>query len=562
MLGTKRLESILKLLIGLVLIVLINGLANRGFYRMDLTEEGRFSISEATQDMLGNLPDDVFIEVYLDGDLPASFERMKKSIAETLDEFIIYSNGRVHYQFINPDESANEQVRNQLIQRMYELNVPPTDVIQMDDGQRIQKRIIPGAKIIFGAREKGALLLKGNQAAPTEIRINQSIEGLEYELASTILELTKFERKTIGFLKGHNELDSLDIVSFRRSISEKYDVKDVLLDTTQHISGIDLLMINQPTEIFTEPQKFMIDQFIMKGGKAIFLLDMLTVNMDSANVGTFSFPYNHNLQDLLFKYGVRINNDLVQDLFSNTHAIVVGNTGNQPQIQRLPWPFYPLINNYSNHIITRNLDAVLTRFANSIDSVRADGITKTPLMVTSQYSRSFAAPVLVNIDDMKEALEPDKFTERNLALGYLLEGKFASLYKNRFPPDGMDHLGFVQDGVENKVVVFSDGDLVRNEFDPRSGRPLPVGDDPYSPTAFANLDLMFNAIDFMLEGEGLITARAKEIAIRPLDQVKVDSDRTKWQLVNIVAPVLLVILYGIGAAVLRKRKYSRFESTK
>ena len=562
MLETKRLESILRLLIGLVLIILINVLATRGFYRIDLTEEGRFSIAEATKDMLADLPDDVFVEVYLDGDLPTSFERMKKSIAETLDEFRIYSKGKVHYQFINPDESANEQVRNQLIQRMYELNVPPTDVTQMDDGQRIQKRIIPGAKVIFGAREKGALLLKGNQAAPTEIRINQSIEGLEYELASTILELTKYDRKTIGFLKGHNELDSLDIISFRRSLSEKYTVVDVILDTTKHISGIDLLMINQPTTLFTEPQKFLVDQFIMNGGKAIFLLDLLTVNMDSANVGTFSFPYNHNLQDLLFKYGVRINNDLVQDLVSNTHPIVVGNTGSQPQIQRLPWPFYPIVNNYSNHTITRNLDAVLTRFANSIDSVRADGIKKTALMFTSQYSRSFAAPVSVNIEDMKEAPQPEKFTEINLALGYLLEGRFSSLYKNRFPPEGMDQLGFVQDGVENKIVVFSDGDLVRNEFDPRSGRPLPVGDDPYSPTAFANLDLMLNTIDFMLEGEGLITARAKEIKIRPLDQVKIDNERTKWQLINVVAPVLLVILYGVAVAVLRKRKYSRFESKK
>ncbi len=558
-LESKRLEDILKLLIGLVLIVFVNTISSRSFFRLDLTEEKRFSISSATDEMLKNLNDVVYIEVYLDGDLPSGFVRMRRAIYETLEEFRVRSGNMVQFKFVNPDQAAGAQARNEFITSIARKGIQPIDVFNTENGNQIQKRILPGAIVNYGVGEKAVMLFKGNAAAAPEVQLNQSIEGVEFEIASAIRQLAIPERKSVAFVRGHLELDSLDIFSLKQTLQETFLVGDVMLDKNLQQARHDLLVIAKPKEAFSEQEKYYLDQHIMNGGNALFLIDALVVNMDSAGLGTFAFPLELNLQDQLFKYGVRMNPTYVQDVIAGGTPVVVGQTGSQSQVRVLPWPFYPIINNFSDHIITRNLNAVLTRFVGSIDTVKAEGIKKTPLLFTSQYSRVVTAPVKVSLDDLRQGLKPEDMNQSNLPVAYLLEGKFASLYKNRFTPAGVSKSNYREDGQDAKIIVISDGDVARNEINNNTGRPLPLGVDQYSQQGltYGNQDLIVNAINYLVEDNGLITARAKEIKIRLLDKVKVAESRTQWQLINLLLPILLLLLFGLGLYITRKRKYAR-----
>jgi gliding-associated putative ABC transporter substrate-binding component GldG len=557
-LDSKTLQHALQLMIVITLVILANIISSRYFFRVDLTQDQRFSISDASKSMLNQLNDVIYIEVYLDGDLPAGFKRMRSAIEETLEEFKVYSHNRIQYQFVNPDAAVSEKSRNQFIGNIARKGVQPTDVFLTENGNRIQKRIIPGAVVTYGSRELGVQLFKGNSTASPEERINQSIEGIEYELAHAIYELTAVGQSTVGLVRGHRELDSLNFYSFRTALEHQFRVVEV--DLGQADIQVDVLILAQPKTRFTPIEKYHLDQYIISGGKTLFMIDKLAVNMDSANVGTYSFPYDLDLDDQLFRYGVRINNDLVQDYVSGTYPVVVGNAGDQPQIQLLQWPFYPVVNTFSEHVIVRNIDALITRFTSSIDTVKADGIAKTVLFSTSPYARKTMAPVPVDINITRENLSPDRFTQSNIPLAYLLEGSFTSYFKNKFLPARANQNNFQEQGVPTKMIVIADGDMARNEIDPRTGAPLPLGRDPFSRDGFifANEDLLINGINYLLAGDGIISARAKVIKIRPLDKVKVNAHRLWWQMINILLPILLLLAFGILLLILRKRKYTRF----
>lgn len=555
-LESKRLTLVLEIALAIALAVLVNNLSSFFFFRLDLTEENRYSISEATQHMLENLDDDIYIEAYLDGELPAGFKRMRSSLEETLNEFTIYSHGKVQFQFVDPDQASSAKSRNQFMMSIARKGVQPTDVFLTEDGKRTQKRIIPGVVISYGSAEKGVQLFKGNKAASPEERLNQSIEGIEYELAKAIQDITSTSLPTLGILRGHNELDSADFISLNRELHDRFIVRNIDLTQTDKIPALDAILLVKPTEKFSFYDKYKIDQYLINGGKGLFLLDKVAVNMDSANVGTYSFPYDLDLDDLLFKYGVRINNDLVMDFVSGTYPIVVGNEGDQPKIQLLQWPYYPVVNEYAKHVTVRNLDATLTRFASSIDTVKAPGIRKALLFSSSPYSRKIMSPAYVDINLMQQELDPQKFTIRNIPMAYLLEGNFTSFFKNKFLPEEADKNNFTESG-ESKLIVIGDGDIAKNEFDPKTGRPLPLGYDPFTNQTFANQELILNFLNYLTKGNGLITARSKEVIIRPLDRVKLKDSRSKWQIINLLIPVLLVILFGLIHFWLRKRKYAR-----
>lgn len=295
----------------------------------------------------------------------------------------------------------------------------------------------------------------------------------------------------------------------------------------------------------------------MNGGKAMFFIDMMQVSMDSAgDDGTYAFPKMLNLEDMLFRYGVRINNNLLQDLNAGAHPVVTGFMGDQPQIRILPWPFYPIINYFGQHPIVKNLDAVYTRFVSSIDTVKADGIKKTPLLYTSKYARSLAAPVRVNLNDLRDVV-PENFQSGPYPVAYLLEGPFTSLYKNRILPTSANKALFRTEGMPSKILVIADGDFVKNEVNPQNGAPYELGFDPYMQVSFANKDLLLNAMSYFLDDVGIITARSKEIKIRPLDKLKLQNEKLKWQLINLVLPIVAIILYGLGRYYYRKQKYTK-----
>jgi ABC-2 type transport system permease protein len=296
----------------------------------------------------------------------------------------------------------------------------------------------------------------------------------------------------------------------------------------------------------------------MHGGKVVILIDRLSASMDSASVeGYFALPYPLNLDDQLFKYGVRINPDLVQDQHSAFYPVVTGQTGGKPQFQLMNWPFFPLVNHYADLPFTRNLDAINLRFVNSIDTVKALGIRKTPLLFSSTASRKLSTPVHISINDLR-TMNPEEFTAGPVALGYLLEGKFTSLYKNRFLPVDVDSSTFLSEGKPAKLVVIADGDIVRNEINPRNGQPQALGFDPFTNYTFANRELLLNLMTWLTDEHGLIQTRSKQVMIRPLDREKINEGKVKWQLINLVLPVALICAYGVLRALWRRKKYASF----
>ncbi|HRE66305.1 MAG TPA: gliding motility-associated ABC transporter substrate-binding protein GldG [Cyclobacteriaceae bacterium] len=554
--NSKRTGDLLLLANVLVWVMMLNVLASFYFFRIDLTEEKRYTIQPQTRALLQTLEDDVFVEVFLEGEeLNPEFRRLQKSIRETLDEFRIYSGNKVKFVFTDPLQANNERARNEFIADLNARGVMPRNVIETRNGERIEKFVFPGALVSYQGFETGVMLLRGNRAQS----INQSIEVVEFELANAIQKLSNTDRKRIGLLRGHGELDSLVLAGFNNALLDQYDVFKVSLDRKQVLTGYDLIVIAKPTRAFTEQDKFKLDQYIMNGGKVMFLLDRLDADMNRASEEDyFAFPYDLNLDDQLFRYGVRINPDLVQDRVSGRYPVVVGGDRNQPQIMQLEWPFFPLVNQYAQHPVTRNLDATLFRFVSSIDTVKATGVIKTPLAFSSVYARKITAPVKVTVNDLRRQMQDEAFQGGPIMLGYLLEGRFTSLYKNRFAPAGVDTAKFSSASALTKLVVIADGDLARNDVNPRDNSPQPLGLDPFTQYTFANQDLLLNTIAFMLDENGLIKARNKEVKVRPLDKVKIKNERVFWQSINLVLPLLVLLAFGVGRAYWRSVKYSRF----
>jgi ABC-2 type transport system permease protein len=544
---------------GILALILVNVLSSAFFFRVDLTDEKRYTIHRPTCDMLADLDDDVYIEVFLEGELNAGFRRFQKAIRETLETFRIHSRNKVQYSFTDPATALSQKARSEFMADLASKGIQPTNVIDTRGGERVEKIIFPGVVISYGGMEKGVMLLKGNKAASPEEEINQSIEGIEFEIANAIYKLTETDPKQIGLISGHGELEGGSVASFEDALSELYHVRKLKLSDNALLECA-AIVIAKPTLPVPETDKYLLDQYIMRGGKVLFLLDRLEASMDSASQASyFAFPYEIKLDDQLFRYGVRINADLVQDRYSARYPVITGQRADgTPQIQLMDWPFFPLINRFTEHPVTHNLDRVLTRFVSSVDTVKAAGIEKTPLMLTSEYSRRLSAPVNVNINELRRDLSADIFAEKFVPVSYLLEGKFTSLYKNRFLPLGITDSVFRDVGVTTKLIVVADGDLARNEVNRRTGQPQPLGFDPFSNYTFANQDILLNMIAYLVDENGLIRARNKEIRIRPLDREQIAAGRLQWQLINLVLPLVVLIIFGVVRSYRRRRKFANF----
>jgi ABC-2 type transport system permease protein len=544
---------------GVALILLLNMAGAHYFFRLDLTEEKRYSIKEPTKDLLKNLGDEVYIEVFLEGELNPSFKRLRNSIEETLTEFQIYSNHKVQFEFTDPSSAMSQKSRNEFMTGLAAKGIQALPVIESKDGERSEKIIFPGALISSGGFETGVMLFKGNRTLGSQEVLNQSIEGIEFELASAIYKISNISRKRIGIVKGHGELDSLEIASFNNALLDQYDVFDVTIGSKPTIDPYDVLVLAKPRSGFNESEKYKLDQYLMNGGKLLLLLDRLDAVMDSASrENNYAFPYDLRLDDQLFRYGVRVNPDLVQDRNASKYPIVTSVVNNRPQIMQMDWVFFPVINQYADHPITRNLDAILTKFVSSIDTVKAIGVRKTPLLFSSDYSRKMAAPVKVSVSDLRKNVNPETFSEGKIPVAYLLEGEFTSLYKSRFIPEGSDPNIFLEKSKSTMIIVVADGDIVRNGVNPRNGQPQQLGFDPLTQYTYANEDLLRNMITYLIDENGLITARNKEVKIRPLDKEKIRNNRAYWQSINLALPLVVVALLGLLITYLRKRRYSNF----
>lgn len=545
--------------LGIVLaLFFLNVASNYVFFRLDLTEDKRYSLTPSTIELLKKIDDVLYVEVYLEGEFPAGFERLKKSIKETLDEFRVYAGENIQYSFINPSESSDKKKRNQVYKQLAEKGLQPTNLMINNNNQQEQKIIFPGALLNYGGREVPVMLLKGNQSASSEQRLNQSVEGIEYELAAAIKKLITVKKKKIALIEGQGEATDNRFHDLGKTLLESYNVERVKINEKFDLSGYDLALIVKPDTAFSEQNKFKIDQFVVKGGKAIFLIDKVKANIDSIREeGMLAMLYESNLEDLLFRFGVRINPDLIQDLNAAVLPMFVGYMGDKPQTQLVPWPYYPLLNQFSNHPIVRNIDAIYGKFISTIDTVKAPHIKKTPLVFTSKYTRLMGAPVRLHFNQARTPADPKLFNKSFLPVAYLLEGQFKSIYDGRLSPENQAKFNFKAIDKPSAVIVIADGDIALNDINKKSLEPFPLGYDRFARVQFANKDFLVNCISYLIDEEGIIAARSKEVKLRPLDKIVVQESKLNWQVLNLVAPILVIILFGVVRYFWRKRVFTK-----
>jgi ABC-2 type transport system permease protein len=549
----------LQILLVILSVIGLNVLANYFFFRIDLTQEKRYTIKDATKNLLSNLQDEVYVKVYLTGkNIPAGFKRLENAVRETLDEFQIYGGTNVKYAFIDLNEEyKDEKRRNEEIAKLAQKGIQPTNVFNDEDGRKIQTLIMPGAVITYKDKEIATLLLKYNKmvVSPQE-RLNQSYEGVEYQLASAIKQVTVESKKKIGFFINYTRLPSVNQLDLIGALRKNYQLFPVDLRQSPTLDGLDAVFVLKPDQPFNDDDKFKIDQFIMNGGKALFFMD--AVKVDSvAREGNMTQVQSLGLEDLLFKYGVRLNPNLIKDAqMCAKIPLDVGNFGNSSNIKLVDWQYYPLINSFGNSPIVRNLDAVYTKYVGSLDTVRANGVTKTPLLMTSQYTQVLNAPAIMSYNFASKDLNANQYKAGIQTVGVLLEGKFESLFKNRILPSDPRSANFKGDSKGSKIIVCSDGDIPVNDFDKAQNTPLPLGFDRYTGATFANKDFVLNAIDYLLDDNGVITARNKEVTLRPLDKSILQNDRQYWQSINLIFPIVLLMMVGFLKNYLRTKKYA------
>lgn len=566
-------RDIIQLITIVGIVIALNVLSGFFFTRFDLTSEKRYTLSETTKDLLTDIDDVIYLKVYLDGELPAGFRRLRDRTREMLDEFRAYSNNNIEYEFINPADQPDEKSRNELYRQLAKEGLMPTNIqIKTEDGAE-QKLIFPGAIMTYRGEQAALQLLKSQMGTLPEQMLNNSIEDLEYEITNGIRKLTAVRADAIGFIDGHGELNKRQVADMAQSLSEYYRLERVeingqvnsLVSRAEGDSGAVIfpkykaIIIAKPDSSFSEEDKFMIDQYVMYGGRVLWLLDPVFCNMDSLRYApsTLAVPTTVNLEDMLFKYGVRVNTDLIQDARCAAIPGPSGYVGNQLQWALQPWIFFPITVPDSDHPIVRNLNGIKLEFASSLDTVGGKGIKKTVLLRTSEKSRALRTPAQVSLDVMVQEPTPEQFNKPHMPVAVLLEGRFESVFKNRLTsaikqsPD----IKYREEGKKTKMIVVSDGDIIRNHINP-DGTYLPCGFDKYTSQQFGNKKFLLNAVNYLCDDTNLTTIRSRALEIRLLDRKKAEAERTKWQIINIAIPIGLIILFGIINAYLRKKRFA------
>ncbi|MCF8369169.1 MAG: gliding motility-associated ABC transporter substrate-binding protein GldG [Bacteroidales bacterium] len=569
-------SNIAQLLMGVVIIILINIIGSFLFTRIDLTAEKRYTLSEQTIKMLKGLDDNVYFQVYLDGDFPAGFKRLQRETREMLDQFRAYSDN-IQYEFINPSESGDERERNSVYQRLVERGLNPTDLqVKTNDGSS-QQIIFPGAIVSFRNTEMPIELLVAQMGLPPEEVLNNSIQNLEFNIASTIQKLSVTNKPKVAFIEGHGELSLLETADIIRALQDYYAVERIKINgklnsltNREDVEGIiavrnkfDAIIIAKPDSVFNEKDKFIIDQFIMRGGKVLWLIDPVFASMDSIQFSdnTVGIINELNLDDQLFKYGVRLNTNLVMDLNALPIPLKTGEVGGAPQIDFFPWYYFPVLNPKSEHPIVKNLNAIKTEFISSIDTIKTPTIKKVILLTSSKYARVKNTPVFISLEILQQ--EPDKrlFNMPDIPVAVLLEGSFESSFTNRVPPEirESEEISFVENGRNTKMIVVADGDIIKNQVRMSEGReiPYPLGYDRYTGQTFGNREFILNAMNYLVDDEGLISIRSRELKLRMLDRTKIAEHRVLWQILNTILPVVLLFIIGVILTIKRRRKYLR-----
>lgn len=551
-----------KLALTLVLLIVINLLGTQFFHRFDVTNDKRYTLSKTSLSIIKGVKEPLIIDVFLKGQFPGEFKKLQTETQQLLEEFKAY-NSNIVFQFVDPLE--NESQQDSLIQAFQERGLTPINVTLDDKGKQTQEVVFPWAIATYQGRSVKVPLLKNMMGASTAEKVVSSVQHLEYAFANAFNTISNPKEKKIAIIKGNGELHELLIADFLKSIRENYFIGPFTLDsvaknpqrTLKELNKYDLAIIAKPTEKFTDEEKMVLDQFIIHGGKTLWLVDQVNMEMDSlySDSGTtLAFPNDLNLNDLFFKYGVRINPDLVKDIMATPIALATGERGSATQYTQFPWFYSPLIYPTIKHPIVSNLDGLKFEFASGIDTLK-NGIKKTVLLQSSSYSKRIGAPVEVKLEMVQERPEQSEFKNTgNIPVSVLLEGSFHSVYENRVLP--FEDKSFKTKEKNNKMIVISDGDVIRNQLD-KNYQPLELGYDKWTNKLYANKEFMLNCVNYLLDENGLINIRTKVVNLPLLDKQKVYDNYSTAQMLTIGLPLLLLSVFGIVFTFLRRRKYGK-----
>ncbi len=557
----KKSNDIISILLGFVVLVLLNIAGSLYFERLDLTSDKRYSLSEVSESQAEELEDIVFVRVYLEGDLPADYKRLRDATKELLDEFRAYAGDNLQYEFIDPSADVNEKERQKVYQKLIKEGLKPTTLRKQSVEEASEKVIFAGALVTYRDRTIPWQILKSQIGVPEAIMINNSVQQLEYEFASVLKSITTISKKQIAFIHGHGEHTELEVADFEKSLSEFYGVSHVTINGQLNaLKLFDALIIAGPDSAFDDKDKFIIDQFIMKGGSVVWMYEPVLATMDSlkGNSTTLSIPRDLNLDDILFKYGVRVNRDLIMDMQSLPIPIVTGQIGNAPRQEFFPWPYFPMVMSKAKNPIVKNLDAIAIRFASSIDYVgKRDSLKKTTLLSSSNYSKLVSTPARISFNLLRTKPDKRQYNNGPQKIGVLVEGKFNSNFTNRIPKKILNNpaIAFKEKSVPTSQIFLSDADIIKNEVNEERGEFFALGYDKFTRRIYANKDFLLNCLNYLLDDSGLLEVRAKEFKIRLLDRTRTENEKSKWQLINIAVPILVIILFGLGFFYMRKRLY-------
>ena len=560
--SSRKRKDIAMLLMVVCILALLNFVCSFAFKRFDLTTEKRYTLSESTRKLLKELDDVVYLKVYLQGDFNPSFTRLKNETKEILDEFRAYSNHNLEYEFINPTENPDKEEVNKLQKQLFDKGMMPEQIVDKSSQKTSETLIWPGAICSYRGKESVWQIFKRQVGYEQEQSINNSVQEMEYGLSNTIRKTKLIKKPEVLFIEGHGELDTVYCADFMRSLTEYYNVSRVNIRNKLYaLKGADAIVIAQPDSAFDDKDKYIIDNFIMHGGKALWLVDPVYVNRDTFNMKGYTLGFKNDLRldDILFKYGVRLNPVLVQDLQCAQVPVNVGFKQGQPNFQLFPWVYYPLILPVSTHPIVKNLDLIRTEFIGTLDTVYAKDVSKTILLQTSRYTKTQPTPARISLGMVKYKAKEDQYKNAFQNVACLLEGRFESVFKNRIASAFMQDsvYGYMEKSKPTRMIVVADGDIAKNEYQRNTGMIYPVGYDVYTKNQFANKTFLLNCMNYLLDDEGLLQLRSREVKLRLLDKKRIVTQQTKWKLTNVGLPLLLIMLVGLLQFYIRKKKYSK-----
>ncbi len=556
-------KSILHLIITLAIIFTLNFIADSWFFRIDLTSEKRYTLTNITKSFIKSLEEDILIKVYLSGDLNPGFKRLSKATKEMLDEFEVYSSS-LQYDFIDPGKGTKKE-KKAFSEHLEKIGLQPYPVIETkEDGRKTQSYVFPYAIIFFKGKEIPVNLLDNIQGVSGLENLNRSIEGLEFKLINTLRKLVTKEKPAIAFLEGHGELDELDVIDVTHELSQNYRVERGQLsgDATE-LNIYKTIIIAKPHLRFSEKDKFIIDRYLMQGGRILWLVDAVNITLDSLikSSQTMGMWSELNLDDILFKYGIRINPVLIEDIQAGRIPINLAPAGNTPKFVPVPWLYSPLLTPSQSHPVSRNINLVIADFASYIDTVGENiQIIRTPLLRTSQFTKATQVPMIVSLASVNQKPRKEDFNKSFLPVAYALQGRFPSVFANRPVPKGIHNNTFISTPLsqQTKMIVIADGDIIRNDvkFKDSNPRILPLGYDELTHQTYGNKQLIINAIDYLCDDDGWMELRSRSFTLRLLDKEKLSSETSLWKWINVIIPVLIIVISGIIFIFIRKKRYT------